>query len=372
MTMKRAGGLLVLSLLAAGCGRGEGGPPGQEERVRLIQPGDVVEVTEDSIQEGLAISGPLDPYRSLEVRAQLAGDLVSVEVERGSPVEAGAVLARYDGATVQSQRLGARAAVAAAEAAVAAATHRFESAEALYAAKAVSRQDVRQARSGAEAAVAQLAAARAQLVQADEAGRRTVVRAPSDGIVSARLVSAGEAVGPGQPLFRIVDTDTLELAARVPVSGIGSFGLGDRVLFRIDATGDRQLTGYVDRIEPVADPSTRQVVVYARLPNPDRELVGGLYAAGTIVLRTHRGATLPAATVVRHPDGTGHVLVVGDGRVERRDVVVVGEDRSAGRVVVQGVEPGALVLAWPGHLEGGEAVRLVDDAAGPRAGEVRP
>jgi membrane fusion protein, multidrug efflux system len=366
------GGVLAVTMLATACGVGEARPAEQAERARVLQPMDLVTVAEGQIEEGLAISGPLDPYRSVEVRAQLAGELLSVSVERGTEVEAGAVLGRYNAVTVRSQLLGARASVAAADAAVASATHRLESTEALYAAGAVSRQDVRQARSAAEAALAQAAAARAQLAQAEEVERRTVLRAPTGGIVSARLVSAGEAVAPGQPLFRIVDTDTLELAARVPVSGLGSFRVGDPVVFRIDGASDRLLTGYVDRIEPMADPSTRQVVVYARLPNTDGGLVGGLYATGTIVLRTVRGAALSVTSLAEGPDGERYVLVVEDGRAERRTVRVLGEDRSSGEVVVEGLDPGTLVLARPGGLRGGEAVRLAGDTVESAAGESLP
>jgi RND family efflux transporter MFP subunit len=365
-------GVLAVTVLATACGVGEAGSAESAERVRLLQPMDVVTVSEGQVEDGIAISGPLDPYRSVEVRAQLAGELLSVTVERGMEVEAGAVLGRYDAATVRSQLLGARASVAAADAAVASARHRLESTEALYAAGAVSRQDVQQARSAAEASSAQAAAARAQLAQAEEAERRATLRAPTSGIVSARLVSAGEAVAPGQPLFRIVDTDTLELAARVPVSGLGSFRVGHPVLFRIDGAPSPPLAGYVDRIEPMADPSTRQVVVYARLPNTDRALVGGLHATGTIVLGTIRGAALPAASVAEAPDGGRHVLVIEDGRVERRAVRVLGEDRSSGDVVVEGLDPGTLVVARPGGLRGGEAVRLAGDRAQSAAGAVLP
>jgi RND family efflux transporter MFP subunit len=354
-------GLLAVTVLFTGCGIGEAEEAGQAERVRLLQPMDVVIVVHGQVEEGIAISGPLDPYRSVEVRAQLAGELLSVRVERGVEVKAGAVLARYDNTTVRSQLVGARASVAAADAAVASATHRLQSTEALYAEGAVSLQDVRQARSAAEASLAQVAAARAQLAQADEAERRTVVRAPTGGIVSARLVSAGEAVAPGQPLFRIVDTDTLELAARVPVGGLGSFRIGDPVMFRVDAASDRPLTGYVDRIEPMADPSTRQVVVHARLPNTDGGLVGGLYATGTIVVRTVQGAALPVAAVAEGANGEWHVLVVENGRTARRAVRVLGEDRRSGAVVVEGLEPGTVVVARPGRLAGGEAVQLTGD-----------
>jgi RND family efflux transporter MFP subunit len=365
-------GLVAVTVLITGCGVGEAEQADQAERVRQLQPMDVVVVAEGQVEEGIAISGPLDPYRSVEIRAQLAGEMLSVSVERGTAVKAGAVLGRYDGTTVRSQLLGARASVAAANAAVATATHRLESTEALYAVGAVSLQDVRQARGASEAALAQVAAARAQLAQAEEAERRTVLRAPTGGIVSARLVSAGEAVAPGQPLFRIVDTDTLELAARVPVSGLGSFHTGDPVMFRVDAAFDRPLMGYVDRIEPMADPATRQVVVHARLPNIDGSLVGGLHATGTIVLRTVHGAALPVAAVTESATGERHVLVIVNGRTERRAVRVLGEDRRTGEVVVEGLEPGTLVMARPGRLAGGEAVQLTGDLADLQPGEVHP
>jgi hypothetical protein len=64
--------------------------------------------------------------------------------------------------------------------------------------------------------------------------------------------------------------------------------------------------------------------------------------------------------------------VIEDGRVERRAVRVLGEDRSSGEVVVEGLEPGTLVLARPGGLVGGEAVQVAGNRAEPSALEVLP
>lgn len=344
-----------------GCARGEA-----EEvvaRSLVLQAADVVEVAEGEVLEGVSISGPLDPYRSVEVRAQLAGELEWVGVDRGVSVSRGDVLARYDAATFHTQLLGSRAAVAAGEAAVAAASQRLESAGVLHAAGAISDQDLREAKSGAKAAAAQLAAARAQAAQAEEAANRATVRAAIGGIVSARLVSEGEAVRPGQPLFRIVDVDTLELAARVPAGALGTFERGDRVIFEIGGSAGRRLSGYVDRIEPVADAATRQVGIYARLPNLDGRLVGGLYASGQIVTREVRGAVLPAGSLANGADGVVHVLAVEDGRLVRRQVRVLARDAAEDVVVVDGVDPGARIVARPGaDLEPGTLVEMVGEA----------
>lgn len=371
--MKRYGmvsAVLLAALVSGACG---GGPSENDgDRTRVLQPEDVLEVTSGEVQTGIAVSGPLNPYRNVEVRAQLAGELTSVEREPGMTVDAGDVLARYEATTFRSRALSAAAARAAGESAVAAARHRLQSTETLHDAGAVSDQELRQARSAAEAAGAQLAAAEAQVDQAEEALSRAVVRAPTGGVVGARLVSAGEAVNPGRPMFRIVDTDTLELVASVPVGGIGSFAVGDPVRFRVDAAVGDSLMGYVDRIEPVADPATRQVTVYTRLPNHGGLLVGGLYATGEIVTGTVRGAVVSVDAVAGDDSAGRYVMAVEEDRLVRRSIELLTPPDPRGRVAVSGVSAGALILARPDLTLGeGTPVRLVE-APEVRVGEVTP
>ncbi|MGK7313436.1 MAG: efflux RND transporter periplasmic adaptor subunit [Candidatus Longimicrobiales bacterium M2_2A_002] len=361
--------IVLLAATAVGACGGAGVDSGEEARSRVLQPEDVVTVATGEVRTGIAISGPLDPYRTVEVRAQIVGELIAVEREPGTMVTVGDVLARYDAATFRTRVLSARAAVAAGESAVAAARHRLQSTGTLNAAGAVSDQDLRQARSAAEAAAAQLAAAEAQAAQAEEALGQTVVRAPVSGVVAARLASAGEAVHPGRPLFRVVDTDTLELAARVPASEVGSFAVGDAVRFRVDAAVTDTLVGYVDRIEPVADPATRQVTVYTRLPNERGPLVGGLYATGEIVTGTVSGTVVPVDAVVDDPNAGSHVMAVEDGRLVRRPIELLTPPDSRGRVAVAGLSPGALILARPDlGLEEGTPVGVLG-AGEPSSGE---
>lgn len=359
--------VLLTAAVVGACGGGV--DSGVESRSRVLQPEDVVVVASGEVRTGISISGPLDPYRSVEVRARIVGELITVEREPGTTVAAGDVLARYDATTFRTRALSARAAVAAGQSAVAAARHRLQSAETLNAAGAVSDQDLRQARSAAEAAAAQLASAEAHSAQAEEALGQTVVRSPASGVVAARLASAGEAVQPGRPLFRVVNTDTLELAARVPAHGVGAFAVGDAVRFRVDAAVTDTLVGYVDRIEPVADPATRQVTVYTRLPNEHGLLVGGLYATGQIVTGTVHGIVVPVDAVADDPNAGSHVMIVEDGRLVRRPIELLTSPDSRGRVAVAGLSPGALILARPDlGLDEGTPVR-VPGAGEPSSGE---
>jgi membrane fusion protein, multidrug efflux system len=346
-------GMVATALIAVAIWLRVGGahvatPTADSSAARILGPRDVELAGFGRVETGIAISGSLDPYRVVEVRAQLPGTIERVLVDRGVPVREGEVLALHDPATVRSQLAGAEAATAAARSALLAATREEEAAEALYPEGALAERDLRQARSAAAAARAELKAAEARLVEAREAAARARVTAPIAGVVSRRAVSAGEAVSPGQPLFTVVDIDTLELAGRVPAHQIAGVAVGKRVVFSIDAYPGRRFEGYIVRVDAVADAATRQVAVYTYLPNDRGELVGGLYATGRILSEAADSVVTVSREAVRGTDNAPYVLVVEGGRVARREVVLGPRDSATGRVAVrEGLAAGATVIVGP-------------------------
>ena len=324
MTAHRLALIVSTTLFGVGltsCGGGASSAPGTDA-ARLLSPSDVSVSEVGDVESGLPLSGSLDPHRSVQVRAQLSGTVLEAPPLAGARVDRGDLLVRYDAHTFDVRLSAARSAVAAAQAAVATAEHSEGGAEILAEAGAVSEHDLRQARSAAEAARAQLDATRAELGLAEEAVSRTVVRSPMDGIVDRRLVGDGEAVNPGQPLYSVVNLDTLELAAKVSAHHLPSVKVGAPVVFQLDAYADRRFEGVVARVEPMADPATRQLTVYVRLPNARHELVGGLYATGLLVgERSVDAVTVPTGALRGSPPSS-YVLVIDDGVVRRRSVVV--------------------------------------------------
>lgn len=341
--------LLASPLLAAGCGGAYADTGAAKEEVVLgLAAEDVTTAKLGRVEEGVTVTGPLDPYRVVQVRAQLPGSIERVGVEQGDVVAAGRVLARYDATTLETRVAGAVAAVAAAEAGRASAEHAEASARLLAAAGAISEQDLRRAHGAAEAARAQVAAARAQLREAEEALARAVVRAPAGGVVSQRAVNPGEAVNPGQLLFTVVDVDTLELAGKIAADQLRHVRVGGAVVFEMDAYPGHRFEGRVARIEPVADAATRQVTVYVRLPNPEHRLVGGLYATGLLVTRSEEEVvTIPPDALREDTSGT-YVLAVEEGVLVRRDVRTGAVDRASEHVaVLQGLAAGTVLLVGP-------------------------
>jgi multidrug efflux pump subunit AcrA (membrane-fusion protein) len=118
----------------------------------------------------------------------------------------------------------------------------------------------------------------------------------------------------------------------------------------------------VARVEPVADPGTRQLGVWVRLPNDDGSLVGGLFARGRILTGEECEVVTVPTGAVRGTDADAHVLVVADGRVKAVAVTVGEVDASRGiATVTSGLVGGETVVVAPGTVEDGTPVKVGDD-----------
>src|SRR5688500_257839 len=251
--------LLPLSLvLLAACG-GEPAPDAAAEDAPLaVGRESVYRVEMARLSTGPALSGSLEPERQATVRAEVPGSVLSTSVEEGQAVAAGAVLARIDDSGLREGLLSAESAVRSADQQLAVARRNAERAEALVKGGALPEREVESARWNVTNAQAQLADARSRLALAREQLGKTAVRAPFAGVVSDRAVAAGDTVQPGSELFTIVDPKRMRLAAQVPAERLGELQIGTPVDFNIAGLPGR-FEGRIERINPVVDPTTRQV-----------------------------------------------------------------------------------------------------------------
>lgn len=352
---------MLLLIALAGCGGDEPAAEATEaaEQVTVLGAQDVATAARGTINQGIVVTGSLEPHLRVDVKAQVPGTLARLTAQRGERVRQGEVLAVIEAEGIRGQAASAQAAVAAARSARALAERQLESARTLHEAGALSDLEFEQAKTAYESAEAQLAAAQGQATSAAEQAARATVRAPITGVVSDRLVEIGEAVNPAQPLYTVVNTDVLELEGQVPVSQAAALEVGQEVVFTIDGYPGRTFRGAVARIEPTADPQTRQLGVYLRLENPGN-LVGGLFATGRVLSETAEDALLVPRQAVRGSDNAPYVLAVEEGQIVRRNVTVTARDPERGFVAVAGdVQAGTVVLvATTTDIAEGTRVRL--------------
>jgi len=361
-------GVLATSFVVGACSGGEATSEKPQDVVVALAPSDVATAQLAPIASGVAVTGSLQPYRIVSIKAQVPGTITNIRVDRGVRVSAGQALATIEAEGIRGQAEGARAGVAAAEANLAVAEQRLESARTLRQAGAMSQLDFRAAEAAHASARAQLAAAQAQAAGAVEQARRATLTAPISGVVGARTVQEGEAVNPGQELFTVVRSDVLELSGQVPVDAAMSIRTGQPVVFTLNAYPGREFRGEVARIEPMADPATRQVGVYVQMRNPGG-LIGGQFATGRILNERPDTAVVIPQSAVRQQGAETFVYGITGGRVVRKPVTVGAVDATTGMIaIVAGVNAGEQVISAPSAvLEENTRVQVVADKPAPAA-----
>ncbi len=315
----------------------------------------VIAVT--TLNSGPAISGSLAAEKTASIRSEVSGAVVAVLAEPGAHVTSGTPLARIDDMVAREAFLSAKSAVTQSQLAADIAHRETGRSEKLLAAGAIAENALEAAKRTDLAAQASLDDAKSRLASAQKNLDNTVIKAPYDGVVSERQVNAGDIVSPGSALFVLVDPGTMRLEGAVPADQLGLVHVGAPVKFAVTGYPGRDFTGTITNIYPSADPQTRQVRLYVRIPNAGNGLVAGLYATGRVSSATRQGLTIPASAidqrgvkpvVTRLKNGKAEVVEVSLGmRDEGSELVEVKTGLSAGDTLLigaaQGITPGAPV-----------------------------
>jgi membrane fusion protein (multidrug efflux system) len=351
--------ILLFAILARSKGDDVSAAETTKTEMMVVGPENIAVAANGSIMTGPAISGTLEPERAAVLRAQVPGSVLQTYADQGQAVNAGTVLARIDASGIQDAYTSARAGLISARNAADVAAKDLARNQKLLAAGAIAERDIEQSRRVSIAAQAALEDANSRLASAEKAYRSTTVTAPFSGVVSERPVSPGDVVQPGSALFTVVDPSSMRLEASVPAEQLASIRIGVPVSFTVSGYPGRQFVGRITRINPTADPTTRQVRIYVSIPNAGRALVGGLFANGRMSSATRMGLVVPASAVdVR---GTApSVMRVRQGKVEKVQVQIGLTDKSSETIeVLSGLQAGdTLLLGAAQGITPGTAVRV--------------
>jgi membrane fusion protein, multidrug efflux system len=354
--------------VASACSKSDDVSAAEAAQAMVVGPENVAVAKNGSIMTGPSISGTLEPEREAAIRSQVAGSVLQTYADQGQAVNAGAVLARIDATGIQDAYTSARAAQVSARNAADVAAHDLDRNQKLLAAGAIAERDIEQARRASIAAQAALEDANSRLATAQKAFRSTTVTAPFSGIVSERPVSAGDVVQPGTPLFTVVDPSSMRLEASVPAEQLSLIRVGVPVLFTVSGYPGRQFEGHIIRINPTADPTTRQVRIYVSIPNAGHTLVGGLFATGRMSSATRMGLVVPEGAVDLRGSAPA-VMRVRGGKAEKVQVQVGITDKSSETIeILAGLQAGdTLLLGAAQGITPGTAVRVSGTPASPVA-----
>ncbi|ABL71025.1 MULTISPECIES: efflux RND transporter periplasmic adaptor subunit [Paracoccus] len=343
-------GLVLCCLMAAAPAAAQQLPPPQVS---------VQEMTPEALPVVNELPGRVAATRTAEVRPRVGGIVIERVFEQGGKVEAGDVLYRIDPAPYDVRVASAEGALARAEATALNAADQEKRARALRERKVTAGVDLDNAATALAQAQADVAIARASLQEAQLNRSYTEVAAPIAGVVGRALVTEGALVNAQtdimatiqqlDPVYVDFTQSSSELFALRRALAAGQLAMisADAAAVRLifDDGSEYAHPGKLLFSEASVDSSTGQITLRAEFPNPEGDLLPGLYVRVRIEQAVRDNAlTVPQMAVQRDQSGQAYVYALKDAdTVERRDVTL-GQTAGNRWLVESGLKPGDRVV----------------------------
>jgi len=336
--------LLVVSSLTAGCRKSEAASPAPPP------PGVVVTTVEQRDQPVVhEWIGTARGDVNAEIRPKIEGYLLRRAYAEGGYVRPGDLLFEIDPRQFQSQLRQAQANLAQAEAAVAKASRDVARFEPLAAEKAISQQELDNARSSKDAALAAVGALRAAVEQARLTLSWTRVTSPIGGVAGIAQAQVGNLVSPQTVLTTVSDVDPIRvefpLSEQEYLRYQNDASIRNAPLDLVLADGSiHPHKGHIALSGRDVNVGTGTITVIGLFPNPGNVLRPGQYAKVRAITEVRPGALLVPQRAVNELQGIYQVAVIGAGDKAEIRAVKAGARVGTMWVIDEGLRPGERVV----------------------------
>jgi RND family efflux transporter MFP subunit len=333
--------------------------------------------------QSLALPGETAAWDETTIYARVNGYVAKWSVDIGDHVTAGQTLATIDTPELDAELLAARAKLNASIAQVA-----VKQAQADFAHTTderwrdspkgvVSDQERESKKAGSAEAIAELNAARAQVMleQADidrlvALTRFKEVKAPFGGTIVQRHIDTGNLVTAGSTanttsLYQLSQDDPIRIFVHAPQSVAARLMEPDvTTMITTGGQSDLRLEGKIARTAKAIDPESRTLRVEIDIPNPGHALVPGMYVKVAFSLKGGSQMQVPAAALLFRSGGPQVAVVDKDGAVVFKDVTIASDNGNF-VAIGSGLAIGDKVaLNLSSQIAAGEKVKLNEAAAG--------
>lgn len=340
----------------------------------------VTNVVKKTLGKELTLSSELVPFQEIDVYAKEAGYVQKLNVDYGTHVKQGQVMATLEIPELQAQIDEDQADIKNASSQGVRAQHELARYEAQYNAVhleftrlngvfqtqpgVVAQQEVDDAqgkdlaaasqvdagKAALEAAQSQMAAAKAKLVHDQALFDYSKIAAPFSGVVTERYANLGTLMQAGigsstqaMPLVRLSEDDLFRLVIPVPESYVHYIRVGDPVTVNVPSL-NRTFPGKVARFSVDVRSDTRTMHTEVDVPNPKHLLLPGLYAEAELSLDQRPDVTSIPVQALNHEGNKSWVFVVNhDDQLEDRPVEL-GLQTSSFAEIVSGLNAGEQVV----------------------------
>lgn len=318
----------------------------------------VIVAQPQNVEQSVELSGRTTAFEISEVRPQTSGIILKRLFAEGSYVREGQALYELDSRTNRATFDNAKAALLQQEANLSTLRTKLNRYQQLVSSNAVAKQDYDDLVGQVNVAEAQVAAARAQVKNAEVDLGYSTIRSPISGQTNRSTVTAGALVTANQteplvtiqrldPIYVDINQSSSELLRLRQQLSKGSLDSSNntRVKLKLEDGSDYPVEGRLAFSDASVNPDTGTVTIRAVFPNPNHLLLPGMFANAQIVQGVIPNAMLvPQIAVTRTPTGQAIAMIVNDkGVVEPRQITTVGI-QGQDWIVTEGLKTGEKVI----------------------------
>ncbi|NLZ50351.1 MAG: efflux RND transporter periplasmic adaptor subunit [Rikenellaceae bacterium] len=339
--MKKTIYLLIASLAIVSCGQKKSESQAETVTEQPATRITVMQAQSQTVPQTEVYSSTVQAFAVNNIAPQSGNRIKKINVDIGSFVKKGQVLAEMDDVQLQQQKLQLRN--------VETELARLKQ---LYNQGGLSKSDY-------EAAELQYNVAKSAFKNLEE---NTILRSPINGVVTARNYDSGDMYLMAQPIFTVQQISPVKILVGVSETDYTKVRVGQKLSITADALPGKKFTGSINKIYPTMDAVSHTFKVEVTVPNNDRALRPGMYCKLILNFGNNNSVVVPDEAVVKQLGSGRHFVFIlnGDGTV-RLSAVTLGRHFDTNYEILDGIQPGdSIAVGGANALRDGSRVEIVE------------
>ena len=317
--MSRIITIAIAAIIMTGCGKNH--PVDMAKGKQEVKSNfETVQVEKNSISSVVKIPGQLKPFEKVDIYPKVNGFVKEMYVDRGSIVHKGQILMTLEAPEIVQQVQAAQQKLLQAQENINASRDRyFRLKGASKIPGSISDLDLTNSQAKYQADSAQVQSELANLNAIKALEGYLIVKAPFDGVITNRNVSAGAYVGPSgkgsdMPIFTLQQQKKLRLVVSIPEAYTSYLSANSEVSFTVGSLVNQQFKATVSRLAGALDNKLRSEHIEMDVKNDDKKLLPGMVAEVAIPLKANSNAFVVPATAVLNSTQGVYVICVKDNK----------------------------------------------------------
>jgi len=312
-------------------------------------------------KDDLPVMGMVKGTLEIPIKFEVNGVIEVINFREGDMINEGEIIASLYKKDAQLKVDYAKSKAESAKTQALAAKKKYEMYKNLYDIGGIIKAKLEEVELEAKSAGEQAKSAEVELKSAEAELKKTDLYAFREGVLGVREAEAGEFVTPNNRIATIYDVKEVFVELGVVEKDIDKITLGQKVVVTVDAHSGMVFEGKIDYVYPLIEGKSRTLIVKVRLPNPDAQLLPGMFSRAMITVAEFTNAMVIPSLSLNKKDEGYNVSVIDDQNKVRIKPVKVEYVTTDYSVIGEGITEGELVVTeTPQELKEEMPVQVIE------------